>query len=120
MSSVVVFRNADVDEITVDETNANYTDTIGLVQEYTIPPLPVLAGNVIIGGVMVGARMATSTTDEAVVVRTGGTDYLSTGFDTSGAVEDRMNIWETNPDTLAPFTPDEVNDPDFNIGVAST
>ncbi len=110
---------ADVDEIAVDETDANYTDTVGLVQEYTIPPLPLLTGNVIIGGVMVGARMATNPTDEALVVRTGGADYLSSSQDTGGAIEDRMNIWETNPDTSVAFTQDEVDDPDFNIGVAS-
>lgn len=110
----------DVDEASVDETDANYTDTVGLVQEYTVPPLPLLTGNVIVGGVMVGARMATSTTDEALVVRTGGTDYLSASQDTGGAIEDRMNIWETSPDTSVAFTQDEVNDPDFNIGVAST
>lgn len=111
---------SDVDEIAVDETDANYTGTPGLVQEYTIPPLPLLTGNVIVGAVMVGARMATNPTDEAVVVRTGGADYLSTSYDTGGAIEDRMNIWETSPDTLVAFTQDEVNDPDFNIGVAST
>lgn len=111
---------ADVDEIAVDENDANYTDTPDLVQEYTVPPLPLLTGNVIVGGVMVGARMATNPTDEAVVVRTGGSDYLSASYDTGGAIEDRMNIWETSPDTSDPFTQDEVNDPDFNIGVAST
>jgi hypothetical protein len=111
---------ADVDEVAVDESDANYTDTPGLVQEYTIPPLPPdLAGSSIISAVMVGARMATNPTDEAVVVRTGGVDYQSTAFDTDGAIEDKMNIWEVNPDTSLPFTPAEVDAADFNIGVAS-
>jgi hypothetical protein len=111
----------DVDEEAVDESDANYTDTVGLVQEYTVPPLPSgLQPNIIIGAVMLGARMATNTTDEALVIRTGGTDFQSTSYDTDSAIEDRMYIWEENPDTTDPFTQDELNDSEFNIGVAST
>jgi len=110
----------DVNEIPVDETDANYTDTPGLVQEYTIPPLPVFTQNVVVSAIMVGARMATNPTNQAVVVRTNDADYLSPSFSTGGAIEDRMGIWETNPATSAQFTLDEVNDSEFNIGVAST
>jgi hypothetical protein len=110
----------DVDEAAVDEEDANYTDTPSLLQQYTIPPLPSgLTENTIVGAVMLGARMATNPTDEAVNIRTGGSDFNSTTFDTDNAIEDRMYIWPTNPDTSAPFTIDEVNDADFNIGVAS-
>ena len=110
----------DVDEVVVDETDANHTDTPGLVQEYKIPPLvPGLTGNIVIGAIMVGARMATGPTDEALVVRTAGTDYLGASQDTGGAIEDRMSIWEVNPDTGLPWTPAEVGDAAFNMGVAS-
>jgi hypothetical protein len=108
----------DVDEETVDENDANYTDTSGIRQQYTIPPLPSsLTGNVVVGGVMLGARMATNPVDEELNIRTGGNDFESASFDTDGAIEDRMKIWETNPDTSAGWTTDEISDADFNIGV---
>lgn len=111
----------DVDEIIVDMADANYTDTAGRIQQYKTPPLPSgLTGNIVVGGVMVGARMATGPTNEAINIRTSGSDYFSGDFDTDGGVEDHIKIWEESPDTSAPFTVDEVNDFEFNIGVKST
>ena len=111
----------DVDEVAVDESDANYTSILGVIQEYKTPPLPPnLTGNTIVGAVMVGARMSTDPTNEAVVVRTDGSDFLSSDFDTDGAIEDGMYIWETNPNTSSQWTTNEISDPDFNIGVAST
>lgn len=112
---------SDVDEIAVDVSDANYTDTIDRLQQYTIPPLPSgLTGNVVVGAVMLGARMETNPTAEALNIRTGGNDYFSGDFDTGGGIEDHMNIWEQNPDTSAPWTTAEINDAAFNIGVKST
>lgn len=111
--------NADVDEFQVDMSDANFTDTSGLYQQYKVPPLPSLTGNTIVGAVMLGARIASNPVDVQLNVRTGGNDYNSSSFSTNGAVEDHMVIWETNPDTGLPWTVAEVNDAEFNIGVAS-
>lgn len=110
----------DVDEIIVDESDANWTDIAGKIQEYTVSPLTVqLTDNVVISAVMLGARMATNPTDISLVVRTHSADFLSPAYDTDGAMEDRMNIWETNPATGLPWTKADLNDTGFNIGVAS-
>lgn len=110
---------SDVDEIIVDMNDANWTDTSGLLQQYKVPNLPSLTGNTIVGAVMLGARINSNSVDVQLNVRTGGSDYFSSSFDTSGTVEDHMIIWETNPDTGLPWTVAEVNDADFNIGVKS-
>lgn len=109
-----------VNEVEVNLDDANWTDTAGLVQEYTIQSLPTdLSDNVRIAAVMLGARLATNPADTALVIRTHGINYLSPAYDTSGAIEDRQYIWTTNPATGLDFTKDEINAADFNIGFAS-
>lgn len=109
----------DVDEIESDITDANWTDTPDLIQQYRTRALPALTGNVRIAAVMLGAEMATDPVDVALDIRVNSTDYFSADFSTGGVPERKMKIWEQNPGTSSDFTKDELNSSEFNIGVKS-
>lgn len=111
---------ADVDEITSDLSDANYTGTSGLIQQYKTRALPTLTGNIRISAVMLGTESETGPTDEALNIRVNSTDYFGSSFDTGGVPERRMKIWGSNPGTAVDFTKTELNSTEFNIGVKST
>lgn len=104
----------DVNEVILDENTSNTTSTSGDVQEYTTRTFSEPDGSLVYA-VIVGGRVRGS---NALLIRTGNTDYLSPDY-TPTTPTNEMYIWQTNPNTGIEFKVEEINDPDFNIGVES-
>jgi len=104
----------DVNELILDEDTTNTTSIAGAVQEYTTLTLPgkdsVNVYAVVVGGRAEGANN--------LLIRTGGTDYLSSDY-TPTLPTNEMYVWQTNPNTGIGFKLQDINTPEFNIGIKS-
>lgn len=112
---------ASVDEVTINDADLCASDTADQVMETTVTSSGI-TGTPAIRAVAVSARAmkgASGPTQIQMAVRTGGTDYFSAtkALDTSfGRVS---NIWETNPNTSAPWVYTQPAAVGFNIGAKS-
>jgi hypothetical protein len=72
-----------------------------------------------VGSVIVEGNVTSGYGNMNFLVRTGGADFPGASFTTGAAILNVSSTWGQNPSTHASWTTDDINDPEFNIGVES-
>lgn len=110
-----------INEVTVNDATIISTDTANAVNQFTIGS-DNLAGNPGIVAVSVVARAqkgATGPANAQLMVRTYGTDYVSSTKALQTSLQPTIHFWETNPNTGLAWTDDELMAVGFNVGIKS-
>lgn len=111
-----------INETTLDDTTIAYSTTTGQVLETTVTSTTVPSTASIIA-VLVNARAQKGNTGGPAnlygMVRTGGTDYLSSSAALPTSFGPLSYVWETNPATSAAWAASDITAAGFNIGVKS-
>lgn len=102
-----------VDEVPESDSDYNYTNTVDLVDTFSVADMPAEAYSIkCVQAQARAARQGASTPQNiALAVRppVGGTDYFSSDLALEAVYRGHVNLWETNPYTASSWTPTEVN-----------
>lgn len=112
---------SDINEITLDDSTTNTSDTAGQIQQYTVTGPPTGSYGVVAVAISVRAQQGSLSgpTQIDLGVRTGGADYWGSDLALPITKQHLQTIFITNPDTGGAFTISELSDPNFNIGMKS-
>jgi hypothetical protein len=108
-------------EVTLDDATLATSATAGQIAQSTITSSGV-TGNPQIVAVAVNARAQKGTTGPSKAdlgVRTASTDYWSPDIALPVTLDRISNVWETNPNTSAPWLYTDLTNAGFNIGMKS-
>jgi len=111
---------SDVDEVIADDTDFIDSDTANQVETFATGNLSVAASAMEVVALVVNARVRKGSSGPAQVqlaVNSGVTDYFSATMALDPGFIPIQNIWETDPDTAAPWTVSGVDA--VEIGVKS-
>lgn len=111
----------DLSEVTLTDATLASSATAGQIAQSTITSTGV-TGNPIIQAVAISARAQKGTTGPSKAdlgVRTAATDYWSADIALPVTLDRINNIWETNPNTSAPWLYTDLTNAGFNIGMKS-
>jgi hypothetical protein len=112
-----------VDEIVPNSNDFVEVNNVNALQSFGVTGVPAAFNTYNIKGVVVGMRMSIDNgsvvNDNELLVRTGGTEYLSggVGMTKDGSLQSKQYVWETNPATGQPWTVGELAS--VEIGVKS-
>jgi hypothetical protein len=111
----------DINELTLDDSTTNTSDTANQIQQYTVIPPPPGAYGVIAVALSVRAQLGSlgGPTQLDLGVRTGGSDYWGSDLALPITKQHLQTIFATNPDTSNAFTIAELSAAGFNIGMKS-
>lgn len=101
---------SNVNEIFLDDSTLDGSDTAGQIDQYTIPA--IAPGTYSILAIIVSARMQRGLSGLSkmdIGVRSGSTDYWSSDQSLTTAWTDYQNVWNTDPNTTAAWAALPIN-----------
>jgi hypothetical protein len=110
-----------LDEVTLDDADTATSQTAGQIAQSTVTSTGI-TGNPPIVALAVTARVQKGSSGPSKAdlgVRTASTDYWSSDIVLPVALDRISNVWETNPNTSAPWLYSDLTAAGFNIGVKS-